>query len=190
MDKALLLHWWGWNSDENWLPWLQKELNLRLLDVYTPNLPSTNMPVIEEQEEYIDIYASELKNWGFIVWHSLGSQLAMNFIEENYIKNSTVILVAPSYPEMASELWKEVFWDSYDFLEKYSKNEINFKKINKLNNKIVVFLSNNDPFINMESAKKYYWNIKNIEFKEFKNKGHFNEWYWILELKEILDYLN
>lgn len=41
----------------------------------------------------------------------------------------------------------------------------------------------------MENAKKYYSHLGNIEFKEFKNKGHFNQGAWILELEEILDYI-
>ena len=46
------------------------------------------------------------------------------------------------------------------------------------------------PYINMENAKIYYSQIKDVNFIDFKNKWHFNEWAWILELKEILDYLD
>jgi len=38
------------------------------------------------------------------VGHSLGCQLALKFVEENNIKNSKIILVAPSYPNLAEEL--------------------------------------------------------------------------------------
>jgi hypothetical protein len=31
--------------------------------------------------------------------------------------------------------------------------------------------------------------LKNIEIKEFQNKGHFNTGAWVTELKEILDYI-
>ena len=59
----------------------------------------------------------------------------------------------------------------------------------KLNNEFIVFLSDNDPYINMEKAKAYYSKLENIKFVEFKWKWHFNRSAWILELKEILDYL-
>ena len=42
----------------------------------------------------------------------------------------------------------------------------------------------------MENAKSYYSNLDNIEFLEFKEKGHFNSKAWVSELKEVLDYLD
>lgn len=189
MKTALILHWWGWSSNENWLPWLQKELNSKAFDVYIPNLPNTNSPILEEQEQYIDVYASDLNECWYIIGHSLWCQLAMKFIDENNIKDSVIILVAPSYPLLAPELWKGKLGDNYDLLERYYDINIDFDKVNKLNNKFIVFLSDNDPYINMGNAKKYYSKLDNIEFKEFKNKGHFNQWAWILELKEILEYI-
>jgi len=189
MKKALLLHWWGSNSDDNWLPWLQKELNSRFFDVYTPNLPNTEKPILKEQEEYINIYSSDFNKWWYIIWHSLWCQLALNFIEENNIKNSIIILVAPTYPWLVLELWKKVLGDSYETIEKYYNTKINFEKVNKLNNKVIVFLSDNDPYINMKNAKKYYSKLKNIEFKEFKGKWHFNKNAWVLKLEEILNYI-
>lgn len=190
MDTALLLHGRGWNSDENWFPWLQKELNKRFLDIYTPNLPNTNNPILEEQIDYINVYASDFKDWWYIIAHSLWCQLTMKFIEENNIKNSIIIFVAPSYPWLAKKLGKKILWNNYEILDKYFDIEIDFKKINTLNNKYYIFLSDNDPFINMENAKLYYKKLNNVEFKEFKNKWHFNQWAWILELKEIMELIN
>lgn len=189
MNTALLLHGWGWNPTHNWSPWLQKELNIKMFDVYAPNLPNTSNPVLDEQLEYISIYSSDFKDWGCIIAHSLWCQLAMKFIEENNIKNSIIILVAPSYPLLASELGKEFLWGSYENMEKYYNTQINFKKINKLNNKYYIFLSDNDRYINMENAKKYYSWIKDIKFVEFKNKWHFNNSAWVFELPEILEYI-
>ena len=189
MHTALLLHWLGWRSNGSWFPWLQTELNSRLFDVYTPNLPSSDNPILEQQKEYIDIYAPDFNEWWYIIGHSLWAQLAMNFVEENEIKNSTIILVGPSYPWLAEELGREVFGESYDYLERYYDTKIDFEKMNNLGNMVVVFLSDDDPFINLENAKEYYSHLKNIEIKEFQNKGHFNTGAWVTELKEILDYI-
>lgn len=189
MHTALLLHWWGWKSNGSWFPWLQTELNSRLFDVYTPNLPSSQNPILEQQKEYIDIYASDFTEGGYIIGHSLWWQLAMNFVEKNEIKNSTIILVGPSYPWLALELGREVFGDSYGYLEHYYDTKIDFEKMNTLGNRVVVFLSDDDPFINLESAKKYYSQLEEVEIKEFQNKGHFNTDAWVTELEEILDYI-
>ena len=189
MDIALLLHWWGWKSNGNWFPWLEKELNKKFLDVYTPNLPHTNHPVLEEQNDYLNVYFSSFKKWGYIISHSLWCQLAMKFIEENNIKDSIIIMVAPAYPWLALEMWNEILWDAYSALDEYYNTEMDFKKINKLNNSFHVFLSDNDPYINMENAKKYFKQIKTVKYREFKNKVDFYEGAWIIELEEILEYI-
>mgnify|MGYP003563929483 CR=1 FL=1 len=189
MDKALILHGWRWDSKENWFPWLKKELNKKLFDVYIPNLPSTHKPVLEEQLDCINVYSSDFKEDSLIVWHSLWWQLALAFIEENNIKDSLIIMVAPTYDKTIKEVWKDIAWESYDYLVDYNESKIDFQKINKLNNKFIIFLSDNDPYINMENAKNYYKKLENVNFVEFKNKWHFNQSAWIYEIPEILKYL-
>lgn len=190
MNTTLLLHWWKWRSDNGWFPWLKSQIEFKVAELYIPNLPNSNNPILEEQMEYINIYAGDFKQWWNIIGHSLGCKLALKFVEENNIKNSLIILVAPTYPWLAQDLWEKVFWEAYNNLKKYFDEELNFDKINELNNKIIIFLSDNDEYINMNSAKKYYSDFKNIEFREFQNKGHFNEWAWVLELEEVLEYLD
>jgi len=189
MDTALILHWWEGNSEENWFPWLQKQLNNKFLDVYTPNLPHTNFPVFEEQMEYINVYSSSFKEWWYIIGHSLWCQLALKFIEENNIKNSVIILVAPVYCWLADEMWESTIWEAYSCLKTYVNNWVDFEKINKLNNKFHVFLSDNDSYINIENAKNYLKELKNTDFRILKNKWHFNQASWITELEEIMEYI-
>ena len=153
MKTTLALHWWGWNSQENWLSWLKKEIEFKAENLFIPNLPNTDNPVLEEQLEYINIYAWDFSKWWNIIGHSLGCQLAMKFVEENNISNSKIILVAPTYPNLAEELWTKILWDSFETIKKYYDTEFNFEKINKLNNEIIVFLSDNDPYINKQNAK-------------------------------------
>lgn len=187
-NTTLMLHWWWGDSEGNWFPWLKKEIEFKMDEVFIPNLPSTQNPVIEQQLEYIDIYNSDFSEWGYIIGHSLWCQLALKFIEENSISNSKIILVWPSYPKLWDDL-VEVLWDHYSILEKYYNTTIDLEKISHLNNEYVVFLSDNDKYINLEKAKKYYSNLSNVKFVEFSWKWHFNEWSWIVELEEILEYL-
>jgi predicted alpha/beta hydrolase family esterase len=111
----------------------------------------------------------------------------MKFVEENNISNSKIILVAPTYPNLAEELWTEILWDSFETIKKYYDIDLDFEKINSLNNNFTIFLSDNDPYINMEHAKKYYSKLENTKFVDFSWKGHFNKSAWVLELKEILE---
>ena len=119
MKTSLILHgWWG-DSKNSWFPWLSESLNSRIHDIYIPNLPSTNNPILEEQLDYINIYSSDFKDWWNIIGHSLWCKLALKFVEENNIKNSNLVLVASSYPWLADDLWEEIYWDSYNYLKLY-----------------------------------------------------------------------
>lgn len=189
MNTTLILHWWWGTSEENWLPWIKKELEFKADDLYIPNLPNTKDPVLDEQLEYLYVYANGFNDAWNIVWHSLWCQLALHFIMNHNLKNIDVTLVAPSYPNIAEEWWEELFGSRFDILKKYYDREIDFEKFNKLWNRVTVFLSDNDPYINMENAKKYYWNIENVNFIEFKNKWHFNQGAWVLELEEVLGFI-
>jgi len=188
MKKYLILNWWGWSSKDGWKSWLKIELESKAYEVFLPNLPNSNNPILEEQLDYINVYAWDFDEDWNIVGHSLWCQLALKFIEENKISNNNIILVAPSYPWLAMELEEEKFWDKFFTLEKYYNTELNFEKINKLNNNYTIFLSHDDPYINFDNAKKYYSQLKKVNFVEFKNKWHFNRTAWVNELKEILDY--
>jgi predicted alpha/beta hydrolase family esterase len=190
MKNILVLHWLEWGSNKNWLPWLKNEIQYKADEIFIPNLPSTNSPAFEEQFEYLNVYSNDFQDGGNLIWHSLWCQLTLKFILENNIKNSNVILVSPTYPWFVSELWTGILWENYKNLENYSNILLDFKKFNKLWNKVTIFLSDNDPYINMENARRYYSKIKDVNFIDFKNKWHFNEWAWILELEEILDYLD
>lgn len=186
MKKILILHgrWWDWN--ENWFPWLKEELESKWFQVLIPKLPNTNNPNLREQLDYILDYYNNVWNIDYIIWHSLGCQLAIYLIEKYNISNIKWVFVAPSYRWLAVELWKEKFWDVYYNLNEYFNNDILFKK--HWNN-YTVFLSDNDPYIIMESAKNYYSNLESVKFVDFKNMWHFNEGAWIKKLPEILDYI-
>lgn len=186
MKNTLILHWWGSNSDDNFFPWLKKEVEFKVDEIFVPNLPSTTFPVLEEQLEYLSVYNSDFKEGWNIIGHSLWAQLALHYVIDNNIRNTNIVLVAPSYNDIMSDTWEEIFWTSVDTIKVYFNKIINFNKLNKLWNKTTILLSDNDPYINLESAKKYFSQIKNIEFLELKNKGHFT----VIELEETLEYLD
>lgn len=111
----------------------------------------------------------------------------MHFVEKYNIKWVKIILIAPVYPWLAEDWWKEVFWEAYENISKYFNKDIDFNLLKE--NEFITFLSDNDLYINMEKAKDYLGPLKNIKFVEFKSKWSFNQWAWILDLKEILEYI-
>ncbi|MCH2188247.1 alpha/beta fold hydrolase [Candidatus Gracilibacteria bacterium] len=186
MKKALILHGWDGDSQNNWFPWLKEELKNRGYETIIPDLPSSSLPKLSEQLGAIEKYASELHEGDVIVGHSLGCQLATQFIEKHALKNLTVLLVAPTYSGLGEELGRETFGDAYETISQYYDTPNTFED---LQNTHVVFLSENDPYINLQNAEEYYCQFSDMEFVEFSNKGHFNSTAGVFELPELLEYV-
>ena len=185
MKKILILHWRWWYDKENWFPWLKEKLEKSEMWVFAPNLPNTNIPVFEEQLDYLEKFKNEFKEWDFIVWHSLGCKLALHFIERYKLKWLNVILVAPVYPWLWEELWKKTFWDAFESISKYFDKNLDFTK---LWNKYIIFLSEDDPYVNLNNAKNYLKQLENASFISFKNRWHFNTSSWVTEFEELLPF--
>ena len=189
MKNSLILHWRGWNTNENWFPWLKEELKKLNYEVFAPNLPNTSSPKLSEQLSFIDLYSKNLKDNSLIFWHSLWCSLALNFINKHQINNSTIFLVAPVYYWLAKDIWKEMLKYKYDILDQYFNSFSDFETVNNLNNKYIVLLSEDDPYINFEKAKKFYKNLKRVTFIEFIDKWHFNKASNTTKIEEIIDFL-
>ncbi len=176
MKKALLLHAWGNTNEDCWFPWLQKELEKKWYEVCSRNLPSTEFPVFQDQFDTVKDFASTMKEWDLIVWHSLGCTLASHVSEKLELKWVNIILVAPTYPLLWSEI-KDKLWKYFETLEAYYGLENSFSS---LDNNYQIFLSDNDPYITIESAKRYYSNFENIwhntvNFSVFHEQYHFSD---------------
>jgi hypothetical protein len=44
------------------LPWLREKLESKAFEVFVPNLPNTDNPVIDEQLDYINVYCSDFND--------------------------------------------------------------------------------------------------------------------------------
>lgn len=185
MKKAILLHGWGGNSENNWFPWAREELQNKWFEVFSPNLTNSKFPVLSEQLDDISEIIKNFQVGDIIIWHSLGCQLAVQVIHKYQISGIKAIFVWPSYPGTTAEIGKEWAWDSYDNLVTYNDVELEFQD---LWNEYIICLSETDEYINLENAEAYYCWLEDVEFLEFKDKWHFNNAAQVFELPEILEY--
>ncbi|MFA6080100.1 MAG: alpha/beta fold hydrolase [Candidatus Gracilibacteria bacterium] len=176
---VLILHGWGGDSRENWLPWLQGKLQDAGYTVYVPDLPHTEKPVLEEQLLFLNKYTHLLEPNSIIIGHSLGGKLACHFAAKHHLSRGHIMLVAPTY-----EGQKYTSDEICEALEKY--NEIPCQ-LDHIKLQTTVYLSDNDPYINLASAKKYYSDISDVVFHEFSGKGHFNEASGFTEFQRLFD---
>ena len=191
MKKALLLHGWEGTSQSHWFPWLKSELEKKWYKVVVPNLPDTDTPIVENQVDFLK-NLSELQGFwkgDVLIAHSLGSQVWLQYIQDNNITEIDVIFVAPSYNNLADELWEDRLDSSFFTMSNAFNVQSDFRLLKKQKNNYTVLLSDNDPYINSFSAREYYGQLDNIIFVEMEWKGHFSSDIWLLEFSELLEYV-
>ncbi len=181
MKKVYLIHGWEGTPDNNWLPWLKKELESQGFEVFAPLMPDTNTPV---KAVWLKTMQDLIKNPDentYLAGHSLGCQAIQRYLEslEGDIKIGGAVLVAgwindPMWEGRSIDETKVVH-DWFDIPKDYEKIKSHCK------NFISIF-SSDDPFIlksNWEEAE----NILGAEVIVLPNRGHFDE----KELPEALD---
>lgn len=163
MKSALILHGTGDSNQDNWLPWLKKELEEIGFKVFAPNLPQADKPDLKNWLEYV------FKNWDFdsdslIVGHSSGGVTALKILEE-LPKSKRVKLTIP-----VAAFKDDLGWD---VLSNFFEEPFNWEKIRNSSEKIIIFHSDNDPYVPLEHAQFLKEKLGSA-FVLVKKAGHFN----------------
>lgn len=171
MNKAVLIH--GWNtkqefydpqkptaSNDHWFPWLTKELMIKDIHTVAPEMPrgyDPNYQVWKSEVERFDIDENTT-----MIGHSCGGGFLVRWLGEEDVEVNKVILVAP--------------WMGIDFGEKFDKSFFDFKvdpNISEKTKSLTIIYSTDDFSAITESVKLLKDNLVNVEYVEFKDKGHF-----------------
>lgn len=176
MKKALLLQGWFQKPNENWFPWLGKELEKRGYSVSAPDLPTmqTNSPRLEKVLKAID-KTVKIDRQTTIICHSLGCLIGLRLAEKLSFKK--LILVAGwDFNDLTFE--HRFFW----------KTPINHKKIISHVKNIVVIHSDNDPYITAFQAEEMSKRLKG-KFVLVRGAGHFGKDDHCTQVPQILKFL-
>jgi len=173
MKNAIILHGrpddWEYygleypaQSNSHWIPWLQKQLQVKDIFTQTPEIPISFKPDYKVWEKEFERYDTGPET--ILVGHSCGGGFIVRWLSEHKeTKVGKVVLVAPwinpgDKPE--SETGSFFHFDIDPNLSERTK-------------KTVIFRSSNDVADVLETIDILREKIKNIEIREFKNYGHF-----------------
>jgi len=144
MRNALILHGTSATPQNNWFPWLKKELESRDFKVWVPSLPQTNKPNIKRYNRFL------LKsNWQFnkdsvLIGHSSGAVAILGLLQglPKDIKVDTCILVGTLNDDLDWDALNELFIKPFDW-----------KKIKSKARKFIFIHSDDDPYCPLEHAQ-------------------------------------
>lgn len=169
MKTAIIIH--GYNdeseyrdinrpaaSNDHWLPWLQRQLLLKGIEAQTPEMLGFYKPNYEKWKEMLERF--DLNENTILVGHSCGGGFLIRYLSENDVKVGRVVLVAPWL-----DLEKRIDPDFFKF-------NIDPDIATKTSELVIMYSTDDDKEI-LDSVSILKSKLKNVEFQEFNNKGHF-----------------
>ncbi|MCL5784784.1 MAG: alpha/beta fold hydrolase [Patescibacteria group bacterium] len=173
MKNILILHGAGNNSSGNWFPWLKWVLAEKGYQVWSPDLPNSETPILED---WLDtVFAN--KDWDFnqesvIVGHSSGATLILRILEK-----------LPPGKRIDKAILVAGFADkgSIPELSKYKadllKIPFNWNKIKDSCQNFFFFASDNDPYDCGIRQSKIMQEKNILTWKLVKNINNFR-YFW------------
>ena len=150
--RVFIVHGWGGNPTEHWLPWLKSGLEYKGFEVFTPQMPNTNIPIIKEWVDYLSSLVSELDEQTYFVGHSVGCQTILRYLETQAGKKAGgCVFVAAWFKLEGLESEEEE-----RIAEPWMRNDIDYEKILSKTRNITVINSTNDEFGAVEENKRLF----------------------------------
>lgn len=135
MKNAIILQGAGETAKSFWLPWLERELEVKGYKVWLPQLPDNNDPQLEKNLPFV-LKKGKFTKDTIIIAHSAGCPLTLSVLENIKIQIKQAILVAGFIKPLSGK----------GAANKILQKTYNWKKI-KQNVKDVIFINSvNDPW--------------------------------------------
>ncbi|MEK6910640.1 MAG: alpha/beta hydrolase [Nanoarchaeota archaeon] len=179
VKRVILIHGWHGTPDENWFPWLKKQLEKRNVQVIVPQMPGKDWPLKEEWVAKIKEVVGKPDDETYFVGHSLACISILRYLEElDYKANIGGAVFVAGF---AKSIGKEE-------LMNFLKPEVNFENVLVHCGNFVCIFSDNDRYVPLEISHDLQ---KNLEAKTIlePGNGHFGSKENMKELPAVLEEL-
>ena len=165
MTNAIIIHGAYGNPEENWFPWLKKELES--LDCRT-EVPTFPTPKNQNLRSWMGVFEKYEKNTSentILIGHSIGATFILNILEKS--KAKAAFLISGFLGLLGNS--------EVDPLNKtISNKEFNWETIKNNCKKFYIFQSGNDPYVPLAKAKELGEKL-GTKVILVENAGHFNK---------------
>jgi len=178
MKKAIIIHGTEGYPEENWFPWLKKELEQRDYKVSVPQFPSPPgvLPKISEWFEVLKDY--EIDGDTLLIAHSLGGLFALRVLEKLDHPVKAAFFAGASVGVKPIKFYDGdlAFSGGFDF---------DWDKIRNNAGHFVVFHSDDDPYVSLANGEKLSEEL-GVKLNFVPNAGHFNATAGYTEFPDLL----
>jgi len=169
MTKFFIVHGSYGNPEENWFPWLKKELESLGHIVYVPKFPTPENQNLENWVKIFEKYKNEIDKETILIGHSLGPAFILSILEKINIKNK---VKACFFVSGFLNLLGNPTFDSVN--KTFVQKKFNWKKIKENCGKFYIIHSDNDPYVPMKEAVNLAEKLGTVVIL-IEKAGHFNE---------------
>ena len=153
------------HPEENWFPWLKKELEKKGCAVIVPKFPTPIGQSLDSWMKMFKKYEEKINSETILIGHSLGAAFILNYLEQADKEIKAAFLVA-GYHKMLENEFKQL---NKSFVDK----KFNWDKIIENCENFFVIGSDNDPYIEEGITRQMAFEL-DAELHIIHNGGHLN----------------
>lgn len=167
MKNAFIFHGTEGYPEENWFPWLKKELEKKGYPVYVPHFPSPPK-IPAEIARWFDVlkdYEQHINEDTILIGHSLGGIFTLRLLEK--LRRPVKAAIFVGTPIGVRPIL------NYNRDSSFSGFSFDWKSISGKARHFLVFQSNDDPYVSLGNGEQLAKNLNTI-LNFVPNAGHFN----------------
>lgn len=163
MPNIFIIHGSEGNPNENWFPWLKKQLEDLGHKVHVPAFPTPENQTFGEWMKIWHQYGQFLDENSIVIGHSLGVLFLLSVLEKAKVKAAFFVAGFAGLPGNRFDDGMKTFARDFDF-----------EKIKNNCQRFFVYHSDNDPYVKLDVAQNLAEQL-DVKVSLIKNAGHFNE---------------
>lgn len=167
MPNAYIIHGAYGDPEENWIPWLKKELEQQGYTVFVPTFPTPQGQTLENWTKLFSPYEQGIDETSIVIGHSLGVAFLLDVLERTDNKIKAAYFIAG-----CAELLGNQTFD--DINKTFVDRTFDWDKIRAHCEHFIVFHGDDDPYVPLTKAETLAKHL-NVEPIIIEHAGHFNE---------------
>jgi uncharacterized protein len=179
MTNLIIIHGAYGNPQDNWIPWLKKELEKIGCKVFVPKFPTPESQSLENWMEVFEEYKKYLDEDSVLIGHSVGAAFILSVLEKLDRSVKAAFLVAGWLGKLGNPAFDKI---NKTFVER----NFNWGMIRKNCKNFIVYGSDNDTYVPLEKEKELAGKL-GVELKIVKGAGHFNDKYGYVKFDLLLE---
>ncbi len=182
VKRVFIVHGWEAHPEDEWYPWMEKELKKKGFHVETPQMPNTDEPEIKAWVSFLKEKVGKPDSETFFVGHSIGCQAILRYLESlpSGTKVGGAVFVAGWFHLINLETD-----DERQTAKPWLETPIDFNKVKSHTKNFAALLSDDDPWVPVSDSKIFEEKLNAHVIIKHK-MGHFRVAEGVDEVPDVL----